>query len=229
MNEPYSKALKIAYVWLGILSVLLVILFIKLTAKSDGLGERIDAVVTRLAESFTQTREAVKAKEFLLVDEAGTVRARLHVKATAPNGAVLLLSDPDSNSTAEFGIMNHAPQISLSDKKGSKRIFLGFAPDKEEQAFLKLSGKNGNSEVQLSAQAEHPSGLFLYGKDGAIRSQLSIGNDRPTFYFFDKQGDARLSMGVTNIPSPDGSETKTSESTIYLFGPDGKPLWRAPQ
>jgi hypothetical protein len=228
MNESSSKALKIAYVWLGILSVLLVVLFIKLNAKSAGLGERIDAAAAKQTDAFAQMRESVKAKEFLLVDEAGTMRARLHFKATTPAGTVLLLSDPDSNSTAELGIVNHTPQFSLRDKKGNERVFLGFTPDKEEQAFLKLSGKNGDSEVQLNAQTDRPSGLFLYGKNSTIRSQLSLANNRPTFYFFDQKGNARLSFGVSDIFSPDGTETKTSESTMYLFDQNGKPLWHAP-
>lgn len=227
MNKLLSKE-SIVYIWLGILSVLLVILFIKLGAKSAGLGERIDAAAAKQADAFAQMRESVKAKEFLLVDEAGTVRARLHFKATAPGGTVLLFSDPDSNSLAELGIVNHTPQFSLSDKKGNKRVFLGFAMDKDEQAILKLSAKNNGSEVQLSAQTERPSGLFLYGKDSDIRSQLSLSNNRPTFYFFDQKGNARLSFGVTDILSPDGTETKTSESTMYLFDQDGKPLWHAP-
>ena len=139
MSKPSFKELGV-YIWLGVLSVLVAVLCMKLNAKSIGLGERIDVAAAKQADSLAQMRESVKAKEFLLVDEAGTGRARLHFKATAPNGTVLLFSDPDSNSLAELGIVNHTPQFSLSDKKGSKRVFLGFTADKEEQAILKLSG-----------------------------------------------------------------------------------------
>jgi hypothetical protein len=227
MNKLLSKE-SIVYIWLGILSILLLAIVIKLNTKSAGLNKKIDVVAAQQADSFAQMRQSVKSKEFLLVDEAGAVRAKLHFKAASPKDAVLLLSDPDSNSMAELGIINHAPQFSLSDKKGDRRILLSFAPDKEEQAFLKLAGKNGGSEVQLAAQTTRPSGLFLYGKDSEIRSQLSLANNRPTLYFFDQKGNARLSFGVTDIFSPDGTETKTSESTLYLFDHDGKPVWHAP-
>jgi hypothetical protein len=227
MNKLLSKE-SIVYIWLSILSVMLVIFLIVFITKIGAIGDRIDAVPTLISESLAKTHDVVKAKEFLLVDTEGNMRARLQSKATTPSGTVLLLSDADSNSTAEFGIKNHAPQFSLSDTKGSKRVFFGLAPDKDEQALLTLSSKDSNCSIELNAQSERSLGLFLYGKDGTIRSQLSTINDRPTFFFFDKKGNARISLGVTDISSPDGTETKTSESTMYLFGADGKPLWHAP-
>jgi hypothetical protein len=228
MSKISSKELKNVHIWLGVLSALVVILFITVIAKFVGLGSRIDSVSANLSDSFTQTHDFVKAKEFLLVDAAGNTMARLRVTATTPEAAALVLSDKDSNSTVRLAIINHVPQFSLTDKNGSNRVVVGLTPDKQEQTFLTLSDKDGNSTVELGVQGSRASGLFLYGPNGMLRSHLSLTNDRPSLCFFDKKGNARISMGVTSIFSPDGSETKTSESAIYMFGPDGKSLWRAP-
>jgi len=54
-----------------------------------------------------------------------------------------------------------------------------------------------------------------------------VGKDGPSLTLWDKNGNYRFWAGKTALESPDGRTMEYPESSLILFGPDGKVIWSA--
>jgi len=144
--------------------------------------------------------KVVRANEFILEEENGKTRATLKV-------------DKDG------------PKLALFDENGMSSASLGVGKD---AALLRLYGENGKSCVILCVLKDAPI-LALQDENGKDRAMLSVNKDEGTgLHLFDKKGQGRVTLGACKVASPDGAQTQYPESSLCLFGPDGKSLWSAP-
>jgi hypothetical protein len=91
---------------------------------------------------------------------------------------------------------------------------------------LELSGEKGKSRAVFAASKDMT--LGLYDEKGEIRAGLGLNKDGPSLDLFDENSMTRAVLGVQETKQPDGTETKHPESSLWLFGPNGKRLWSAP-
>ena len=64
---------------------------------------------------------------------------------------------------------------------------------------------------------------------GRIRicAALTVDKDGPGLRLLDENGKARFVAGKETTETPDGKIIEYPESSLILFGPDGKIIWRA--
>lgn len=98
-----------------------------------------------------------------------------------------------------------AKQFRVVDAKGNLRIGLMVREDNNAQG-LQMYDTKGNSRIAL-----------VMDKDGS-----------PVVELEDSKGIIRVALGAQITDSDDGTETKHPVSTLMLFGPDGKVLFKAP-
>jgi hypothetical protein len=156
---------------------------------------------TAHAETPTTTpaQNEIRARSFILEDENGKERAAL---VGSKDGASLEMLDENGKVRAKMSV----------DKDGS---------------MLLLSDENGKLRAGLSAH-KFGAGLVLYDENGKYRAMLGTGKDGPSLSLTDEKGKDRAVLGTTKTETPDGKEIKYPESSILLFGPDGKVRWTAP-
>jgi hypothetical protein len=91
---------------------------------------------------------------------------------------------------------------------------------------LVLWGENGHSCVMLDADDNGPR-LRLYDENSKVRAGLALVKDGPTLLLLDENGKLRFAAGKTTTATPDGQTIAYPESSLILFGPDGKVIWKA--
>jgi hypothetical protein len=71
------------------------------------------------------------------------------------------------------------------------------------------------------------SDLWLLNDNGESRASLAVDNLGPTLALKDEKGMLRLKAGRAELRTPDGETFGYPESSLILFGADGKIIWRA--
>jgi len=89
-----------------------------------------------------------------------------------------------------------------------------------------LEDENGTCRAALAVGEYGPS-LALWDEKFQIRALLGLGKDGPLLKLLDEKGQDRFAAGKTKAVSPDGKTTEYPESSLILFGPDGKVIWSA--
>lgn len=118
-----------------------------------------------------------------------------------------------------------ANQFILVDAYGKLRASLTV---RAEGPMLALYDEKGDLRAGLAVDAEGP-GLALLDEKGEGRASLAVRAEEPALALYDEKGTVRCSIGATATNHADGRTTTYPESSIHLFGPDGKGLWSAPQ
>jgi hypothetical protein len=116
-----------------------------------------------------------------------------------------------------------AKSIVLEDESGKPRAVLGADKDGPR---LELRDENGKNCAVLSALKDGPA-LGLYDEKGVRRAGMAVGKDGPMLELWDEKGQYRFAAGKTKTVSPDGKTIEYPESSLILFGPDGKVIWSA--
>ena len=99
-------------------------------------------------------------------------------------------------------------------------------------AFL-LEDKNGKVRARLAVVSGFPlvgkdaPSLILADENGEPRAWLSVDKDGPALTLYDQNGKTRAVLGAGQEVFL-GGRTKYSESSLRLFGADGKGIWQAP-
>ncbi len=157
--------------------------------------------VTAHGQAPAQAQKEIRANAFILEDDKGQVRARLH----------LLFSG------------RRLPSLELLDEKGEVGVRLSmFGP------ALVLSGANSESRAVLSVLGDITM-LNLVDASGNVRTELSVFNAGSSLKLSDAKGKVRATLGAAETETPDGRTTSYPESSLLLFGPDGKVIWGAPR
>ena len=183
--------------------------------------------------------DEVRAKQFVLEDEKGTPYAMLGTGENGPMLAFLdekgkknlvtltmeglFLRDEKGNTRAKLLVGKDGAVLFLNDEKGNTRAKLGAF----DRPVLWLSDENGKLRAALDVDKDGPS-LELFDEKDKLRATLDVGKDGPALDLFDEKGKVRAALGACQTVAPGGKAITYPESSIILFGPDGKATWLAP-
>ena len=179
----------------------------------------IAAVVLMGQATKGKVAKVVEAEKFVLRDADGKGRARLE---SLPSGLVrLALLDKDENIQSVLGVGVGRPSLVLAGRN-NKTILT--------TSFLSVSGKGGKSRLTLAVLPSGAQSLVLTDNTARTRAELAIEVDgSPTFGLFDRTGTARAVLGSISLENAEtGVIEKRPESSLVLFGNDGKGIWSAP-
>jgi hypothetical protein len=146
----------------------------------------------------------IRARQFVLVDERGTILARL---GALPHGAI---------------------GLGFYDAGRKSRVLLAVDPD--GASSLSLIGKEGQSSLLLKADAAGATGLRLFDKRWKIRASLATWPDgSPFLQLSDREGKDRALLGFAELrATTTGELIKRPESSLVLMNGDHTVIWRAP-
>ena len=114
--------------------------------------------------------------------------------------------------------------VALFDKVASLRGELDYLMKQSTAKLLEPLDANVPATWRVKTHQ-----IDLVDYTNKVRASLRLDNDeRPTLLMLDKNDKLRVSIGVTSLVSADGTQTKSPESSIYLFDPNGRPIWHAP-
>ncbi len=176
----------------------------------------IAAVVLMGQATGGKVAKVVEAEKFVLRDAEGKPRARLE---SLPSGSVrLALLDKNENIQSVLGVGVGRPSLVLAGRN-NKTILT--------TSFLSISGK---SRLTLAVLPSGEQSLVLTDNTGRTRAELAIEVDgSSTFGLFDRTGTARAVLGSISLENAEtGVIEKRPESSLVLFGNDGKGIWSAP-
>ena len=182
------------------------------------------AFKTMIAPAQTQgagTAKEIRARSIYVEDEKGDTRAALFVNE---NGPILRLSGENGYTRAVLGVFKDGPFLWLSDENGKHRVILHV--NKDGLVGLGLYDENGKARVKLTVTKYGPS-LMLSDENDKIRATLDVIENGPTLLLSDEKGHDRFVAGKAKTVSPDGKTIEYPESSLILFGPDGKVIWSA--
>jgi len=196
----------------------------------------------------------VEANEFILKDEGGTVRGRLHMGADGP---LLALLDANGQVRAQLRGWNRIPGLSLLHPNGQAGVSLDLSclrstTDLCFSSSLRLRIRDGraislfNSEpfgsvLDFSDKKEVTRVSLSSGAGGILdgvalklrhpkggEEALEVDANGPFLRLFDEEG-FQTTIGTTDLLTPRTGEThKTSAASVVLFDKDNKVLWKAP-
>jgi hypothetical protein len=113
----------------------------------------------------------------------------------------------------------------MIDANGTIRASLSVTAD---GPALCLDDAAGKIRTMLNVNAAGPT-LFLYDAASKTRAALTVNADGgPTLFLYDVAGKGRATLGTEKFIMPDGKTITYPESSLLLFGPDGRVLWQAP-
>ncbi|NIA08179.1 MAG: hypothetical protein GWP14_11195 [Actinobacteria bacterium] len=175
---------------------------------------------TVYAQEKTNDKTVIRANAFILLDEQGRERGALSMYSFGP---ALTLLDEKNKTRAVLSVGKEGPNLSLADEKGKPRVFLAMD---EKGMGLGMFAEQGNS-LTLAVIKDGP-GLNLVDENGGIRVALCLDKDRPMLDLRDENGKSRAVLGSGRTTAPDGKIISYPESSLLLFGPEGKIIWQAP-
>ena len=165
--------------------------------------------------------KVVRANQFVLEDETGKTRARLRMSRSGPE---LVLCDEKGNPRAELSVDKDRPRLALLDEDGKGRAVLSVS---KGGASVSLSDEKGKTRASLVVLKGGPS-VNLDDEKGNTRVSLVVLKGGPSVTLADEKGKTRAELGVGVVKAPGGTKAHFKESSLRLFGPDGKLLWKAP-
>ena len=163
---------------------------------------------------------SIFTRGIFIEDEKGKGRAILIASEDGPN---LTLWDENGKPRATLFVGKDGPFLRLSNENGKPSATLiasKYGPN------LTLWDKKGEARVRLDV-SEDGTNLTLCDENGRPRVRLDVGNDGPSLSLNDENGNSRFAAGKTWIESQDGKTIEYPESSLILYGPDGKVIWSA--
>jgi hypothetical protein len=171
------------------------------------------AGVLFMGAALAKVPDEVRAKAFVVVDDAGIERARLF------NSALMLVP------AGKTGLMLYASQdhISLSVVDKTKRAELNgiFQIRADGGGILRIPAKDGTGGVRLFAEPDGTSGITLLTQQDKVRGSFRM----------DDQGRAGLYLTDDTVPRAmlvHRTVGEHSSSFLLFYDKDGKVIWSAP-
>lgn len=165
--------------------------------------------------------KTLRARELLLTDSAGNVRAKL----SAQNPRYPSLTLYDAQGRARLILRGGGPQpgLSMADSAGKTRVMLGgLSPN------ISFYDDAGDTTVSMDGDALGPRLLFF---DGAGKMRVYLGGSGPSLDLMDSSG-YETDLGESIAPNRvTGDLQRTSAASIVMFKKEGegqKIIWRAP-
>lgn len=159
-----------------------------------GLGMLGFALTAGLAGAAAQKAMTIEAREFVLRDDTGAMRAALSIR---PDG------------TPGFGLFDRSGQVRLSfdlnadgqaglnlhDDMGTLRAAVAMRPD--GTPGIGLFGANGQVRASLDVGRDGSSGMNVYDDGGTLRAAVAMRPDAtPAIGLFDGKGRAQRSIEI---------------------------------
>lgn len=117
---------------------------------------------------------SVRAREFVLTDNDGTVRGLWSL--TDDGAARLVLQDRNGVPRVKLAVLEGgAPGLSLTDVAGHSRIVLGLLPD--ETGNLVFADQRGEARSVLGLSATNAARLIFADMTGVVRAGLGVAAD----------------------------------------------------
>jgi hypothetical protein len=161
-----------------------------------------------------------------LLDKNGNVRVKLYVQGEFDLEAGLKICDERGTVRSEIKLNANSPSMSLNDYSGQSLI--SFTNTSGMSLFALRSGGDSGPLIRLYAdKSELEMSLVDEKKQPRIQSRLR--DNGAGIYIGDKDGMNRAAIGCAQTKTSDGKTINYPESSILLFGPDGKELWEAPR
>ncbi len=148
---------------------------------------------------------SLEAKNFVLKDEAGRVRASLGFRQDGTPGFALM----DEQSKVRLALdlaTNGAPGVNLYDPSGALLAAVAVRPD--GSPGLGFFDPTGKIRLSLdSGQRGEAPGLNLFDRSGTLRAAMAVRpDDTPGVGLFDDQGEIFLSLDSTHgVRKPNGA------------------------
>jgi len=179
-----------------------------------------------------------------LCDEKGFARAALGV--TNKDGPILALFDQNGKLCVGLSAFSDGPELTMYDEKGERRALLllqkygarlmlvdekgytraALGVANNGGPILTLNGEDGKGHVSLDVNKNSPC-LSLWDENEKARAMMEVNKDGPELTMYDEKGIMRFVAGKVTLESPEGKTTGYPESSLILFGPDGKSIWSA--
>lgn len=112
----------------------------------------------------------------------------------------------------------------VEDEAGKARATLTVS---NEGSLLGLSDEQGNIRAMLRVDKDGPL-LELRDEKSKPRAQQRVNKEGPELSLRDEHYRIRATLGATTVTTVDGKQTSWPESSLLLFGPDGKICWQTP-
>ena len=179
-----------------------------------------ETTASRARAQVAGTAKEIRARSFVIEDAKGKVRGILAVEEFGPN---LVLFDENGEIRVWLVADKDGPLLSLCDENGKNSVNL---VSKKEGPELLLNDENDRHRASLTATKDGPR-LSLYDENGKTRTELWASKLGPCLSLSDENGNERFRAGKTKTVTPDGKTIEYPESSLILFGPDGKVIWSA--
>ena len=164
--------------------------------------------VVCMGQANDKVPDVVKAKSFVVADSRGNALIEL------------------ASSEFEFNNKKHASaQISILNPNTRKPMLTASS------SGITLFDANAKTRVMLQSGLGDVLGPYLWLTDKNQKARLELGlagDGHPTVSLNDSKGVGRTVIGSLTTKNDDGSKTTYPESTLFLFGPDGKGLRKFP-
>jgi hypothetical protein len=201
-----------------------------------------EATALRARAQKAGTANEIRANNIILEDENGITQILLHAGKDGPalfmadendmpriamrlskNGPDLSLLNEAAQPIAVLNLTQKGPGLSLYDENGSPIAKLAAL---NGEPMLSLGGKTGQPRAWLRVSEDGPV-LVMHDEKGNPRAGLSVGEDGPRLLLSDVNGKFRFWAGTASLVSSDGKRIEYPESSLILFGPNGKTIWSA--
>ena len=154
-------------------------------------------------------------------------KAFASLNVSANGSPYLLLSDEESDATAELNMGEGLPGLSFF-KDGKNRARLAVRGD--GSASLVLTGGDDQIRAMLHVSEDGSPILEFADAEGKDRARLALKEDgSPYLCLADAERKIRAVLGSTSlVATKTGAVTKTAASSLVLFDKEGKVIFQAP-
>ena len=155
---------------------------------------------------------SIQAREFILRDAEGRVRASLSLRPDGTPGLALFNESGQPRLSLDLST-DDQPGVNLHDEDGTLRAALAIRPD--GTPGMGLFGSDRKPRVSLDLGLNQTAGFHLFDEAGALRGALAIRPDgSPGLGLFDERGEPgqSLELPVEAVASPATEEQPVPQS-----------------
>jgi hypothetical protein len=167
------------------------------------------------------TVKEVRADRFVVVDENGKERAVLG--SGGKWGPSLSLLDENGECRASLNLLGGVPSLTVSDSLRGVTLYVG----QDEVGLTLVDHQKRTDRAQLTLGNAGPA-LTLADENGKARAVMAVIKDGPALTLYDEKGRCRATVGVAHTETLEGKTIAWTESSLFLWDVNGKPLWHAP-